>query len=58
MKIINFFLVLFFYQTFVWCQNIFQATVKDQESNNPLVGANVFVESTSIGATTNGLLLS
>ena len=53
MKIINFLLVLFFYQTFVWCQNIFQATVKDQESNNPLVGANVFVESTSIGSTTN-----
>jgi len=33
-----------------WSQNTFQAMIKDEENNQPLVGANVILEGTTIGA--------
>jgi outer membrane receptor for ferrienterochelin and colicins len=37
-----------------WSQNSFQATVKDEENKQPLVGANVILQGTMIGAITDG----
>jgi iron complex outermembrane receptor protein len=33
-----------------WSQNKFQAIIKDEENKQPLVGANVVLEGTTIGA--------
>ena len=42
-----------------WSQNKFQAMIKDEENKQPLVGANVFLEGTTIGASAdlNGLVI-
>jgi len=52
MKKITIFLFLFISQS-IFSQNIFKAIVEDQKSFKPLIGANVFLDSLQIGATTD-----
>ncbi|KAA3612647.1 MAG: TonB-dependent receptor [Calditrichaeota bacterium] len=51
-KIILPLLVLTYFST-AWGQNKFQAIVKDEDNKQPLIGANVILEGTTIGASTD-----
>ncbi|MCM4161920.1 TonB-dependent receptor [Antarcticibacterium flavum] len=47
------FLFLAFTSTLVYSQNTFRAEIRDAENNTPLLGANVAVSATTMGATAN-----